>query len=57
MMSYKIEAFINSRENIFYNKNNKFGNMRWNTLIPFKIDIFKNCGKLKPFKIDVFHLF
>ena len=57
MMSYKIEAFINSRENIFYNKNNIFDNMRQNTLIPFKIDIFKNCGKLKPFKIDVFHLF
>ena len=56
-MSCKIEAFINSRENIFYNKNNKFDNIRQNTLIPFKIDIFKNCGKLKPFKIDVFHLF
>ena len=52
MMSYKIEVFINSGENIFYNKNNKFSNMRQNTLIPFKIDIFKNCGKLKPFKID-----
>jgi len=56
-MSYIIEVFINSRENIFYNKNNKFDNIRQNTLIPFKIDIFKNCGKLKPFKIEVFHLF